>query len=186
MIMLSRHLPPPLLLGARLMVRRPRRLLLTTFSVAVTTTALVIVLIWHATAAGFLGARVTQATTLVSVMLVILAAVNTVFIGWATALDARHPAALAQALGATPDQVTAGLSAGQLVPALAGALLGVGCGIYIYESQKNGAGTAIVVPVPWLAVLVAATLLAVAILTAVPARIGARRPVSDILQSESA
>ena len=186
LIRLSAHLPAPLLLGARLIARRPRRLLLSVFSVAVTTTALALVLIWHATAGGFLSTRVTQATTIISVMLVILAAVNAVFIGWATALETRHAAALAQALGATPAQVTAGLSAGQLLPALAGILLGIGAGIVIFEAPRNGGGPAMVVPVPGLAVLVVVTLVAVAALTAIPARIGARRPVSDILQSESA
>ena len=186
LIAISAHLPAPLLLGARLVARRPRRLLLTVFSVAVTTSALVLVLIWHATAGGFLGGRVTQATTIISVMLIVLAAVNTVFIGWATALETRHPAALAQALGATADQVTAGLAVGQLLPALAGALLGIGGGIVIFEAPRNGAGPAMVVPIPWLVVLVAATLLAVAVLTAVPARLGARGPAAGVLQSESA
>lgn len=186
LVRLSAHLPAPLLIGARLMLRRPRRLLLSAFSIAVTTTALVIVLIWHATAAGFLGLRVTEATTFVSVTLVILAAVNTVFIGWATALETRHPAALAEALGATANQVTAGLSAGQLVPALAGALCGIGSGVLIYEAPRNGGGQPIVVPGSWLVTLVVLTLLTVAILTAIPARVGSRRPISDILQSESA
>lgn len=185
-IRFSTHLPAPLLLGVRLMTRRPRRLLLTVFSVAVTTTALVLVLIWHATAGGFLGARVTQATTLISVMLVILAAVNTVFIGWATALENRHPAALAQALGATAGQVTAGMAVGHLVPALVGAMLGIGAGTLIYEAPRAAGGPAIVVPISWLMALIAVTLLTVAVLTAIPARIGARSPVSDILQSESA
>ncbi len=168
------------------MARRPRRLLLTVFSVAVTTTALVTVLIWHATAGGFLGARVTQATAIISVMLVILAAVNTVFIGWATALETRHPAALAQALGATAEQITAGLSVAQLLPALAGTVLGIGGGIAVFAAPRSGAGPAMVVPVPWLAVMTAVTLVAVAVLTAIPARIGARRPAADVLQSGSA
>lgn len=181
----SARLPASLLLGARLTARRPRRLLLSAFSVAVTTTTLVIVLIWHATAGGFTGARVVQATTIISVALVILAAVNTVFIGWATALDARHPSALAQALGASASQVTAGLAAGQLIPAMAGALAGIGAGIAIFEVPRNGVSPPANVPVFWLAVMVAMTLLAVAALTAIPARIAGRRPAADVLQSES-
>jgi len=124
-IRLSAHLPATLLLGAQLAVRRPRRLLLSVFSVAVTASGLVAVLVLHATTGGFLGSRVAQATTIISVMLVILAAVNAVFIAWATALDARHSAALARALGATPAQITTSLSVAQLLPALAGALLGI-------------------------------------------------------------
>jgi ABC-type lipoprotein release transport system permease subunit len=184
-IRLSAHLPAPLLLGARLAVRRPRRLLLSVFSIAVTASGLAAVLVLHATAGGFLGSRVAQATTIISVMLVILAAVNAVFIAWATALDARHPAALARALGATPAQITTGLSVAQLLPALAGALLGIAGGIGIYDAAKNGPGATTIPPALWLAVMVAGTLLAVAVLTAIPTRIGARRSVAEVLQAET-
>ncbi len=185
-IRLSAHLPATLLLGARLVARRPRRLVLSVFSVAVTASGLVAVLVLHATAAGWsFGPRVTQATTIVSVTLVVLAAVNAVFIAWTTAVETRHPAALARALGATPAQITAGLSAAQLLPALAGALLGIPGGIGIYDAAKNG-GTTTIPSALWLAVMVAGTLLAIAVLTAVAAHIGARRPVTEALQAEAA
>jgi hypothetical protein len=184
-IRLSAHLPAPLLLGVRLAVRRPRRLLLNVFSIAVTASGLVAVLIGRATLGGFLGTRELQALTLILVMLVILAAVNVVFVAWATALDARHSAALARALGATPDQIAAGLSAAQLIPALAGALIGIPGGIGLYEAPKNGAGPAMIVPVPWIAVMVAGTLLTAAVLTAIPARISARRPAAEVFQAET-
>ena len=48
------------------------------------------------------GPRVTQAIAVISVMLVVLAAIDVVFIAWSSALDTRHPAALARALGTTP------------------------------------------------------------------------------------
>jgi putative ABC transport system permease protein len=182
---LSAHLPTPLLIGVRLAIRRPRRLLLSVFSIAVTTTGLVIVLIWHATAGDFLGARVAQATTIVSVMLVILAAVNTVFIAWATALDARHPAALARALGATPDQIAAGLSVAQLLPAIAGVVLGLATGIAIYVAPRNAAAPPATFPVLWLAALTVGALLAVVVLTAIPTRVSARRPAAEVLQAET-
>ena len=140
-ISLSAHLPAALLLGARLAVRRPRRLLLSVFSVAVTASGLVAVLILHATSATWsLGPRVTKATTIISVMLVVLAAVNAVFIAWTTALETRHPAALARALGATPEQITTGLSVAFLRPALLGALLGIPGGIAIYDGARVAAG----------------------------------------------
>ena len=47
-------------------------------------------------------ARVDQVLLIPTVMLATLAAVNAIFITWATALDARHSSALARALGATP------------------------------------------------------------------------------------
>jgi putative ABC transport system permease protein len=186
LIGLSAHLPPTLLLGARLAARRPRRLLLTVFSVAVTVSGLVAVLILHATTAGWsLGPKLTQATTIVSVMLVVLAAVNAIFIAWTTVLEARHPAALARALGATPEQITTGLSVAQLLPALLGALLGIPGGIGIYDAAKNGGATTIPSAL-WLGVMVGVTLLVIAVLTAVPARIGARRPVAEVLAAEGA
>lgn len=185
-IKLSAHLPAPLLLGVRLAVRRPRRLVLSVFSIAVTASGVMAVLVLHATQGGWsLGPRLTQATTIVSVMLVVLAAVNAIFIAWTTALDARHPAALARALGATPAQVTAGLSVAQLLPGLAGALLGIPGGIGVYDVAKNG-GTTTIPSALWLVVMVAATLLAIAVLTAIPAHIGGRRPVTEVLQAEAA
>ena len=185
MIRLSTHLPAPLLIGVRLAVRRPRRLLLSVFSVAITASVLVAVLVSHATEGSFIGARVNQAITIILVMLVILAAVNTAFVAWTTALDTRHPAALARALGATPAQITAGLSVAQLLPALAGVLLGIPGGIGFYDAPRNGAGPTTIVPALWLAVMIAGTLLAVAVLTAIPARISASRPVTEVLQAEA-
>jgi putative ABC transport system permease protein len=130
------------------------------------------VLILHATSAGWsLGPEATQATTLVSVMLVILAAVNPMFIAWTTALGARHPAALARALGATPEQITTGRSVAHLLPALLGALLGIPRGIGIYDAAKNGGATNIPSAL-WLGATVGVTLFVIAVLTAIPTRIG--------------
>jgi putative ABC transport system permease protein len=184
---LSAHLPATLLLGVRLAVRRPRRLLLSVFSIAVTASGLMTVLTVHAgDSYRFLGPKVAEVLTIISVMLVILAAVNAIVIGWATALDARHSAALARALGATPDQITTGLSVAQLLPALAGVLLGIPGGIAIYDLGRHGAGTTTIPPALWLATMVVVTLLAVAVLTAIPARVGARRAVAEVLQAEAA
>lgn len=181
-IRFSAKLPPVLLLGARLAGRRPRRLMLSAFSVAVTVSGLVAVLILYATTAGWsLGPRVTQATTIISVMLVVLATVNAFFIAWTTALETRHPAALARALGATPGQVTTGLTVAYLAPALAGALLGIPGGIVVFDLAKRGGPTTLPAMAP-LVVMVAVTLIVIGVLTAIPTRIGARRPVADVLQ----
>lgn len=126
--------------------------------------------------------RINQVTTTIMVMLLVLAAVNTVFMAWAKVTDARHPSALARALGATPQQVSAGLSAAQPLPAAPGAVAGLLAGLYLYQAATH---EQLAVPPPWwqlLAVLLG-TLLAVA---AVPARLGARRPVAGILSSEAA
>jgi putative ABC transport system permease protein len=182
---LSAHLPVTLLLGVRLAVRRPRRLLLSACSVAVMASGLVAVLVVRTTAEGVSpGPRVTQAIAVISVMLVVLAAIDAVFIAWSSALDIRHPAALARALGATRQQLTAGLSVALALPALFGALLGIPGGILIYGAPKHSGSTTIPSALS-LAVMVIVTVLVIAVLTAVPVSIGARRPVAEVLESET-
>ncbi len=185
-IAVSAKLPAPLLLGFRLAARRPRRLVLSIFSVAVTTSGLVTVLIIHATGSNWsLGPQVMRVTTVISVMLIVLAAVNAIFIAWTTALDARHSAALARALGATGQQITTGLTTAQLLPALVGVLLGIPGGIAIYNNPNHTGATALP-PAIWTVATIVLTLFTIAVLTAVPTRIGARRPVADVLQAEAA
>jgi ABC-type lipoprotein release transport system permease subunit len=121
----------------------------------------------------------------ITITLVALAAVNAIFITWATALDARRSSALARALGATPQQVSAGISAAQVLPALAGAVLGIPGGIALYVAVDPDPGT--IVPPLWqLGAVVVGTVLVVAGLTALPARASAHRPATEILQSERA
>jgi putative ABC transport system permease protein len=189
----SARLPLPLLLGARLAARRPRRLVLSALSVAITASGIVAVLAVRATDAspGFLAPnnpqnlQLDQVTSVISAMLIVLAVVNAILIAWAMALDARHSSALARALGATPRQVGTALSVAQIFPALAGSLLGIPGGIGLYDVAKHGGSTA-VPPTSWLVAMVLGTVVVVAVLTAVPARIGARRPVAEILQAETA
>jgi ABC-type lipoprotein release transport system permease subunit len=183
---LTAHLPAPLLLGVRLMVRRPRRLLLNALSIGVTTSGLVAVMTFHATSGKWLAdPGMTQATTVISAMLIILAAVNAAFISWTTALDARHTAALARALGASPDQVTTGLAAAQLIPTLIGALVGIPGGIALYQIPKTGGPTTLPSPLSLLAMVVA-ILLVIATLSLLPIRTGIHRPIAEVLRTESA
>ena len=106
---------------------------------------------------------------------------NAVFTAWATALDARRALALARALGSTPRQVAAGIAAAQVIPALPGALLGFGL-----FAAANHAGIVTIPPASWLTAAVLGTLLAVVVLTSIPARAGARSPAVKILQTETA
>ena len=69
---------------------------------------------------------------MITVTLVALAAVNAIFVTWATALDAKHSSALARALGATPSRSAPALSAAQVLPALAGAFLGIAGGLALF------------------------------------------------------
>src|SRR4029450_3139288 len=118
----------------------------------------------------------------ITVPLVALAAVNAIVITWATALDARHSSALARALGATPEQVSAALSAAQVLPALVGAVLGIPGGIALFAAVSD---TDTIAPPLWqLLAVVPGTALVIAVLTAIPARLGPRRHAGEILQAE--
>jgi putative ABC transport system permease protein len=125
-----------------------------------------------------------QVLLVITITLVVLTAVNAIFITWATALDAKHSSALARALGATPQQVATGLSAAQVLPALAGAVLGIPGGLVLIAVASSD-GTAN--PPLWqLLAVVAVTVLVVTALTTIPARLGARRPPVETLQAELA
>ena len=91
---------------------------------------------------------------------------------------------LARSLGATPRQVTVGLSLAQVLPALPGALLGIPLGIALFAVANSGG--LLVVPPAWrLAAAVLVTVAATAVLAAVPASLGGRRPIAPVLQSEA-
>ena len=131
--------------------------------------------------------RQNQVLLVIMVTLAALAAVNAVnavFITWATALDGRHSSALARALGATPQQVGAGLSAAQVLPAVGGAVLGIAGGPGLFATL-GGRDDGVTGPPLWqLLAVVPVTVLVVAVLTTIPARLGARRPAAEILQAE--
>lgn len=187
---ISARLPVPLLLGLRLAARRPRRAILNAASVAVTVTGVVAVLVYHATldskpyAVDPVAHRIGQIMLVITVALALLAAVNAVFTSWATVLDARRSSAVARALGATPQQVAVSLSASQVLCALPGALIGIPLGVLLYAAVKQGTALS-APPIWWLVAVVVGALLVMGMLTAIPARIGARRSVAGILQSET-
>jgi putative ABC transport system permease protein len=191
LIATSTRLPVPLLLGLRVAARRPRRVVLGVVSIFVTVSGIVAVLAAHADlddeSSGLDSAeiaRLNQVLLVITITAVALAAVNAIFITWATALDAKHSSALARALGATPQQVSTGLSAAQVLPALGGAIMGIPGGIGLVAAVDPDTMT---IPPLWqLLAVVPATALVVAALTTIPAHLGARRPVAEALQSELA
>jgi ABC-type antimicrobial peptide transport system permease subunit len=194
LIAISARLPVPLLLGLRVAARRPRRVVLSAASIFVAVTGIVAVLAARAQFghdAELVGGtdpstdQFNQVMLVITVSLVTLAAVNAIVVTWATALDARHSSALARALGATPQQVSTGLSAAQVLPALVGAGLGIPGGLGLFAALGGG-GDGVATPLWQLLAVVPVTVLVVAGLTAIPARISARRPVAEILQSERA
>ena len=193
LIAISARLPVSLLLGLRLAARRPLRVVLSALSIFITVSGIVAVLAAHASMAQDaelvggtdLGTvRDNRVLLVITVMLVALAAVNAIFVTWATALDAKHSSALARALGATPQQVSTALSAALVLPALAGGAAGILGGLALFASA-SGEETAS--PPLWQLLAVApVTVLVVAALTTIPARLGARRPAAETLQAELA
>ncbi len=200
LIAISARLPVPLLLALRVAARRPRRVVLAVVSIAITVSGIYIALVLNAylttqpLAAGVDDAQaelLRQVLLVVMVILLSLAAVNAIFITWATVLDNRHSSALARALGATPGEVSAALAAAQVLPALVGAILGAFPGGFALFAAINaitgGDSHRATLPPLWqLLALVAGTVLVVAALTTVPARLGGRRPVTETLQAELA
>jgi putative ABC transport system permease protein len=200
LIAISARLPVPLLLALRVAGRRPRRVVLGVVSIAITVSGIYVALVLNAylttqpLAAGYDEAQaelLRQVLLVVMVILFSLAAVNAIFITWATVLDNRHSSALARALGATPGDLGAALAAAQVLPALGGAMLGVFPGGFALFAAINaitgGDSDRATLPSLWqLLALVAGTVLVVAALTAVPSRLGGRRPVTETLQAEHA
>ena len=189
LIAISARLPVPLLLGLRVAGRRPRRVVLGVVSIAITVSGLVAALAGRAQLASsgvdeFELNAANKVLLVITLMLVALAAVNTIFITWTTALDARHSSALARALGATPREVSAGLSAAQVLPALTGAVLGIPGGLGLYMAVIPDETP--IPPLWWLLAVVVGTVPVVTVLTTIPARLAARRPVAEILQGELA
>jgi putative ABC transport system permease protein len=193
---LSALLPTPLLLGLRLTARRPSRAVLHAGSIATSLTAITALLIVYAQPEKGYGLDSSSTLTdlgadqgrhlllAVTAALIALAAVNTITITWTTALEARPAMAIARTLGATPGQITAGLSTAQLLPALPGAITGIPMGIVLYWGFSVGETT--MPPAWWMLTAALATLLATAALTAMPARIAARRSVAQTLSAEAA
>jgi putative ABC transport system permease protein len=201
-IALSSGLPVPILIGMRLAGRRRRRAVLSAASVAITVGSLVAVLMFreHANSlhtSGGLGGlyrfsgpgdplweRGMDVLLVFTIALVLLALVNAVLVTWATVQDARHASAIERALGASPDQVGWALVVAQLLPALPGAILGIPVGIGLYDAVGRHGST--VPSAPAILGVLIVTLVVVAALTTIPARIGARKSVAEILQAELA
>jgi ABC-type lipoprotein release transport system permease subunit len=191
LIAVSARLPVPLLLGLRVAARRPRRVVLGVVSMAITVCGIVAALAAQADPAliedrgsTIKGEGLAQVLLVITITLVALAAINAIFITWATALDAKHTSALARALGATPQQVSTGISAAQVLPALAGAVLGIPGGLALFNAVSSDQTAD---PPLWqLVAVVPVTVLVIAALTTVPARLGARRPAAETLQGELA
>src|ERR1700722_17765127 len=176
--------------------QRPRRAVLSAASIAVPVMGLVAALAVHAgvdrkfarfgPSGGLVNPevpRAEQVLTAITISLVILAVLTAIFTASATVLDARRASAVTLALGATPRQVRAGLAMTQVIPALPGAIIGVPLGLGLFKVAGHGLSG--LPPVLWLVASVLGTVVVVAALTSIPARIVLRRPVAEMLQTEA-
>ncbi|MDF4251365.1 FtsX-like permease family protein [Streptomyces sp. WMMB303] len=191
---LTACLPTPLLIGVRLLARRPGRAVLSAVGTAATTVMVTAVLTFQVsieadTARGastvqeIRNAVTDQVMLGVTVALVALSALNTVFVSWSAAVQARRALAVTRTLGATPGQVVAALCFAQLLPAVGAIVVGMLFGIGLFALFST---VVVAPPVSWLATAAPAVLLAVATLTALPAWLHTRTPAGRMLDAGSA
>ncbi|MEV4298061.1 FtsX-like permease family protein [Microbispora rosea] len=187
------YLPTALLLGVRLLARRPGRAVLASVGTAATTVMVTAVLTFHAeldaTPAvrrfGPLEVRTDQTGQVllaVTFALVALSTLNTVLLSWGTAVQARRALTITRTLGATPGQIVAAHCVTQLLPAVPGVAAGIPVGLGLYWFFA----TPVTPPESWLLTAALAILLAVAVLTALPAWAHTRVPAGRVLTMEAA
>jgi putative ABC transport system permease protein len=111
-----------------------------------------------------------------------MAAVNLLFVTRAGAVDARRVLAVARTVGVTPTTAALAFALGQLLPAVVGLALGGTVGVALFHVLSSSHPTT--PSAAQFATLALLTLLATAALTAVPARLEARRPIAETLREE--
>ncbi|QRP50238.1 hypothetical protein I6J71_22615 [Amycolatopsis sp. FDAARGOS 1241] len=182
---LTAYLPTSLLVGVRLLARRPGRAVLTAIGTATIGVTVAALLAYRATpgpdspALTAVHGRADQVLVGVTLALVALSGVNSVFVGWSTAVQARRALAVTRTLGATPGQVVIALCTAQLLPVLPAVVVGMpaGTGLYSFFHPKM-----VLPPGSWLLGAGLAVVLAVCALTAVPAWVHTRRPTGCALE----
>ena len=194
LIDLSNRLPAPLLLAVRTSARRPGRALLAIASITVAVATTVATLsLRHTTVLGVRVAgnvvaasrtqSVNQVAAALTTTLLTVAAINVLFVTWATILETRHSNALARALGASSRQITAGITATQVIAALIATLAGLPSGFVLYAAVGGNPARANL-PVLLFVAIIPIAMATVAVLAAIPARIAALTPVATALRSE--
>ncbi|WP_262402033.1 FtsX-like permease family protein [Actinomadura sp. CNU-125] len=186
------YLPTSLLVGVRLLVRRPGRAVLTFVGTAATAVTVTAMLGYRTAVATDPGTGLTAAAMEavndrnaqvilgITLALAALSAVNTVFLGWSAAVQARRSLAVTRTLGATPGQVVAAICTAQLLPAVPALLVGAPSGSVLLWLVG---GRLVTPPGSWLLAAAAVILLAAAALTALPAWLQARGPAGRALDA---
>ncbi|MFK0120170.1 FtsX-like permease family protein [Streptomyces sp. NPDC090994] len=185
------YLPTSLLIGVRLLARRPGRAVLTTVGAGVTSVMVTALLTLHAVPdveieyglshpGGLRDIVTVRTVTGVTYVLVALSVLNTVFLGWSTAVRARRALTVTRTLGATPGQVVTALCTAQLLPAALGVAVGTPAGLVLYNLFSR---VVIVPPGSWLLLAASAVLLTAGVLTALPAWAHTRGPAGRALHA---
>jgi putative ABC transport system permease protein len=191
--LVTAYLPTSLLLGIRLLARRPGRAALASAGTAATTIMVTALLTWHTDLGavpsfqrfGPMEVRTDQTGQVllaVTLALVALSTLNTVLLGWGTAVQARRALTITRTLGATPGQVVSALCVAQLLAAVPGVAAGIPAGLVLYWLF----GTQVTPPGSWLLTAALVILLAVGALTALPAWAHTRSPAGRALNAEPA
>ena len=135
---------------------------------------------------GFLSltGRENQVLLIITLLLAALVTVNVTVITWATVQNSRHTAAITRALGASARQLTIGLSAAQVSSPPPVPWPGwPGCyGLFAVASRGGSISQP---PAWWLIAAVLGTLITVAGLTTISARLSTRPPIARTLQTTS-
>ncbi|GAA2112673.1 ABC transporter permease [Streptomyces synnematoformans] len=117
----------------------------------------------------------------VTVALLALSVLNTVFVSWSTAVQARRALAVTRTLGATPGEVVAALCTAQLLPAVGAIAVGIPIGFGLFSLFSD---VVVIPPGAWLAVAAPAVLLTVTALAALPAWLHTRKAAGCALNAE--
>jgi putative ABC transport system permease protein len=195
-IAISSRLPTAGLIALRLIARRPRRSLLTAAGVAVAVTGTVAVLLAnahlnaeHAHVDGGLAdpntERLDHLMLALTVLLLTLAVLNIAFVATATALDAQTSLAVLQVLGCTPAGTLGSIATALAAPALLGTVVGLPAGLGLFAALQTDS-TAPSYPVTELGITLIVVVVASAGIAALAARLSARRPIAQVLQSADA
>ncbi len=196
LLALSTRLPAVGLIGLRLVARRPLRSVVAAAGIAVAACGLVVVLlasarlgVEHTGLAGGLRnpdtARLENVMLVLTISLTALSLIGVVFVASATATDSQASLAVIQALGASPAARLAALATASALPAAFGCLVGLPAGLGLFAAL-NHSPTGAPYPVLSLVFIAPATIALTAALAAVTAHLHTRRPLADILRSETA
>jgi putative ABC transport system permease protein len=119
-----------------------------------------------------------------AVLLLVLAAINTIVVGVFAARDNARNHAVFRAVGATPRQTVASFVFAQLGPCLLACAVGIPLGVLLFSAAAGADLTPVRLSAPTYVAIAGATTLGYLLAVAIPARLLARQPVTPLLSYE--